>query len=503
MRTITAALLSVAILIVSSLLLAGCVTTTADGIQLQPGAMSGGNPAAALGMDPATYVILDLERSGGLTGLAERAQLYLDGHVLLERQGAEPVTFQLSPAEQAQLTAALDAADFYRNAAQSTTPVPVAPDAVQYRVHRRGVLLQGEVVTQDGSVPTWLEPLLPLLTNVLLAPDLARVQPYQPPEAVPASTPVLTQTVTAPAAPAMVLLEFVRSQPGADVRVLLNLDRTYSVASAGGVREGQLARDEMATLLQLLEAADLRARAGDYTPDEPCPDCARYDVTYRNLLGGATVRGEEGSSPEWLQDLTGALVDAFIGTEIITASATPTATLPIVSATVVTTATASPVAPTPAATASPTPVVAIASPTSLATVASPAPGVAVASPTPAAPAVEPAYSALDLLADLAGQGARVEASAGRITKPYLSLPGLIVQVDGQPVQVFQYADAAALAADVAGLAPNASSINGVPLAWPAAPHFWRKGGLLALAVSNDQALVDLISSVMGPQFAGR
>jgi hypothetical protein len=494
MRTITAALLSVAILIVSSLLLAGCVTTTADGIQLQPGAMGGGNPAAALGMEPATYVILDLERSGGIAGLAERARLYLDGHVLLERQGAEPVTFQLSPAEQAQITAALDAADFYRNAAQSTTPVPVAPDALQYRIHRRGVLLQGEVTTQDGSVPAWLEPLLPLLTSVLLTPDLARVEPYEPPAAVPAATPALTQTVAAPAAPALVLLEFVRSQPGADVRVLLNLDRTYSVASAGGVREGQLARDEMATLLQLLEAADLRTRAGDYTPDEPCADCARYDVTYRNLLGGATVRGEEGALPEWLQALTEALVDAFIGTETITASAAPTATMPIVSATVVTTATAISAASTPAATATPAPAIAVASPTPVPTVAL---------PTPSAPAVEPIYSALDLLADLAGQGARVEALAGRITKPYLSVPGLIVQVDGQPVQVFQYADAAALAADVAGLAPSASSINGVPLAWPAAPHFWRKGGLLALAVSNDQALVDLISSVMGPQFAGR
>jgi hypothetical protein len=494
MRTITAALLSVAILVVSTLLLAGCVTTTADGIQLQPGAMGGGNPAAALGMDPATYVILDLERSGGIAGLAERARLYLDGHVLLERQGAEPVTFQLSPAEQAQLSAALDAADFYRNAAQGATAVPVSPDAMQYRIHRRGVLLQGEVTTQDGSAPAWLEPLLPLLTSVLLAPDLARVQPYEPPAAVPASTPVLTQTVSAPAGPALVLLEFVRNQPGADVRVLLNLDRTYSVASAGGVREGQLARDEMAALLQLLEAADLRARAGDYTPDEPCADCARYDVTYRNLLGGATVRGEEGALPEWLQALTEALVDAFIGTETITASATPTTTVPVVSTTVVTTATASPAALTPAATASPTPVVAVASPTSVPTAAS---------PTPAAPAVEPAYSALDLLADLAGEGARVEASPGRITKPYLSVPGRIVQVDGQPVQVFQYADTAALAADVAGLAPSASSIDGVPLAWPAAPHFWRKGGLLALAVSNDQALVELISRVMGPQFAGR
>jgi hypothetical protein len=492
MRTITAALLSVAILIVSSLLLVGCVTTTADGIQLQPGAMTGGNPAAALGMDPTTYVILDLERSGGVAGVAERARLYLDGHVLLERQGADPVTFQLSPAEQTQLTAALDAADFYRNAPQSTPPAAVLPDTMQYRVHRRGVLLQGEVVTQDGSVPAWLEPLLPLLTNVLLAPDLARVQPYQPTEPAPASTPALTQTVPAPAAPTIVLLEFVRSQPGADVRVLVNLDRTYSVASAGAIQEGELTRDEMAALLKLLEAADLRKRAGDYTPPEPCADCARYDVTYRNLLGGSTVRGEEGALPEWLQALTDTLLDVFIGTETIAVSATPTATLTAVSPTVVSTATLPAVSPT-----------VVATPTAGAVTPTPAAVAPTASPTPAAPADEPAYSALDLLADLAGQGARVEASPNRITKPYLSVPGLIVQVDGQPVQVFQYADAAALAADVAGLAPNASSINGVPLAWSAAPHFWRKGGLLALAVSNDQGLVDLVSRVMGPAFAGR
>jgi hypothetical protein len=437
-------------------------------------------------MDPATYVILDLERSGGLAGLAERARLYLDGHVLLERQGAEPVTFQLSPAEQAQITAALDAADFYRNAVQSATPAPVSPDAMQYRIHRRGVLLQGEVVTQDGSVPAWLEPLLPLLTNVLLAPDLARVQPYEPPAAVLASTPVVTQTVAAPAGPALVLLEFVRSQPGADVRVLLNLDRTYSVASARGVREGQLTRDEMAALLQLLEAADLRTRAGDYTPDVPCADCARYDVTYRNLLGGATVRGEEDALPDWMQILTETLVGVFLETELAAGSATPGAT-GVVTPTAVTTATLPAVTPAPV----------------VSTTVSAATALPSATPTAAPPAVAAAYTALDLLADLAAQGAQVNASPERISKPYLSVPGNIVQVNGQPVQVFQYADAAALAADVASLAPNASSIDGRPVVWPAAPHFWRKGGLLALAVSNDQALVELISRVLGAQFAGR
>lgn len=482
MRTITAALLSVAILIVSSVLLAGCVTTTADGVQIQPGISTGGDAAAVLGLDPAVFVILDLERNGGIAGLAERARLYLDGHVVLERQGAEPVTFQLSPAEQAQISAALDAADFYRQAAQTEPPAQVFPDAFQYRIQRRGVLLQGEVVTQDGSVPTWLEPLLPLLTNLLLTPDVARVQPYQPPAAAPASTPALTQTVPASAAPAIVLLEFVRSEAGEEARVLVNLDRTYSIASAAGVQEGELTRAEMAALLQLLEAADLRTRAGDYSPDEPCLDCARYEVTYRNLLGGATVSGEEDALPDWMKILTDTLVGVFLETELAAGSATPGAT-GVVTPTAVTTATLPAGTPAPVVTA---------------TVSA-----AIATPTAAPPAVAAAYTALDLLADLAAQGAQVNASPERISKPYLSVPGNIVQVNGQPVQVFQYADATALAADVASLAPNAGSINGRPLAWPAAPHFWRKGGLLALAVSNDQALVELIGRVLGPQFAGR
>lgn len=475
MRAIRAAMLSAAILIFAGLLLAGCVTTTADGIQVQPLAgQSGGNPAAVLGIDPAAYVILNLERSGGIAGLDERAQLFLDGHVVLEQRGREPVTFQLSQAEQAQLSAALDAADFYRNAAQSEPPAAIFPDAFQYRIQRRGLLLQGEVVTQDGSVPGWLEPLLPLMTNLLLAPDAARVQPVPAATAALTPTAALTQTIVpppAPEAPSIVLLEFVRNQAGGEVRVLVNLDRSYSVAGGGTIEEGELTREEMAALTRLLEAADLRSRAGDYTPADPCADCARYTVTYRNLLGGATVRGEEGALPDWFQVLADTLDDAFVAPPMAAATATPLAARPVVTATLVATGTASLATPTP--------------------------------PTAATPAVEPAYSVEEFLADLAAAGAQVESAPGRISKPYLSAPGVIVRVDGQPVQVFQYSDAAALAADVAGLAPNASSIDGVPLAWPAAPHFWRKGGLLALAVSNDQALVDLVSGVLGPQFAGR
>lgn len=153
-----------------------------------------------MGIDSAAYVILDLERSGGIAGLAERGQLFLDGHVLLERRNQEPMVFQLSPAEQAQLSVVLDAAHFYRNAAQTEPPAKAIPDAFEYRIRRRGVLLQGEVFTQDGAAPAWLQPLLPLLTNLLLTPDPTRLQPLPPPAAAVTSTAVLSQAVVAPSA---------------------------------------------------------------------------------------------------------------------------------------------------------------------------------------------------------------------------------------------------------------------------------------------------------------
>ncbi|MEZ4768494.1 MAG: hypothetical protein R2844_08720 [Caldilineales bacterium] len=99
--------------------------------------------------------------------------------------------------------------------------------------------------------------------------------------------------------------------------------------------------------------------------------------------------------------------------------------------------------------------------------------------------------------------AQVAVAPGRVVKPYLTTYGLIVQVDGEPLQVFQYPDEASLLADVVDLDATASSIHGLPLSWPAAPHFWRKGGLLALAVTDEADFVDLINQVLGPQFAGQ
>ncbi len=234
----------------------------------------------------------------------------------------------------------------------------------------------------------------------------------------------------------------------------------------------------------MLETADLRKHRGDYLPETACDTCPGYELTYRNLFGAYKVRSQEGTLPDWLQVISSALVDSFFAPEGLAARpiVAPTTGVPV-TATAVITATAPAVAvvaptaiytSTPATAATPLPV------------ATKPPAVA-ASPTVVPTAVE-AYGLADLIGDLVAAGSRVAPAPGRIVKPYLSANGVILNVDGQPVQVFEYPDEATLAGDVAGMAPDASSIDGTALSWPSPPRFWRRGTVLVLALTDDASV---------------
>jgi hypothetical protein len=484
----------VIVLAFAGLVVVGCVGVAPPSVP--GGAPAGSQPAALpLGIDPATYEIVTYQRTGGVAGQDARAQLFLDGHVALTRRGEDPVAFQLTTAEQSQIEAAFESADFYRNVQQAPTPGPVPADAFQYELMRRGALLQGTLRTHEAEVPAWAKSLLPLLDNLLLSPDPARIAAFQPGSS---AETVISPTLETPVpAPAIVLVEFVRTGKAGEERLLINMDRTYSVARAGEVQAGQLTEEEMAALLKMMETADLRKHRGDYLPETVCDSCPGYELTYRNLFGAYKVRSQEGSLPDWMQVISSVLVDSFLAPEGLAARPTlpvagvPVTTTAVISATAPAVAAAVPTAiqtPTPAPTATPLPVT-----TEQPTVA--------ASPTVASTTIE-VYGLADLIGDLVAAGARVAPAPGRIVKPYLSVNGVIVNVDGQPVQVFEYANEATLAHDVAGLAPDASSIDGTALTWPSPPRFWRRGAVLALALTEDAVLVERLNQALGAPFAG-
>lgn len=111
------------------------------------------------------------------------------------------------------------------------------------------------------------------------------------------------------------------------------------------------------------------------------------------------------------------------------------------------------------------------------------------------------------IAALEACGLTVEL-VGPIEQPFLRAGNAIqIRVRGgglaQPadIQVFSYADPAMAAADAAQIGPDGNPRTMI-IEWIAPPHFFRAERLIVLYVGYDQAVIDLLTALLGPPFAG-
>jgi hypothetical protein len=122
-----------------------------------------------------------------------------------------------------------------------------------------------------------------------------------------------------------------------------------------------------------------------------------------------------------------------------------------------------------------------------------------------APAIDshggPVTDYITLVDALRAQGAIIEPS-GDISQPFFTVEGRVIQVNSQDVQVFEYADEAAAAAEAELVAPDGSSVGTSMVSWMDSPHFYKAGRLIVLYVGDDATTIDLLEMVLGPQFAG-
>ena len=107
-----------------------------------------------------------------------------------------------------------------------------------------------------------------------------------------------------------------------------------------------------------------------------------------------------------------------------------------------------------------------------------------------------------LLAALEAAGAKVEIGES-ITQEFFSPEGHTVKVNGADLQVFEYENAEAMEKEASQVAPDGGSIGTSMLTWIDTPHFYNTGRIIVLYLGNDQALLDLLNKVIGPQFAGQ
>ena len=82
----------------------------------------------------------------------------------------------------------------------------------------------------------------------------------------------------------------------------------------------------------------------------------------------------------------------------------------------------------------------------------------------------------------------------------------VITIKGSVFQVFQYEDAAAADTEAALISPDGFSINKngqtCHISWVAPPHFYKASNLIVLYVGDNQAVIDVLETVLGPQFAG-
>jgi hypothetical protein len=116
-----------------------------------------------------------------------------------------------------------------------------------------------------------------------------------------------------------------------------------------------------------------------------------------------------------------------------------------------------------------------------------------------APGVEDQAS---LVAALEASGATVETGES-VSQPFVTPEGSIVKVNGADIQVFEYESAEAMESEASQVAPDGGSVGTSMVNWMDTPHFYKAGRIIVLYVGSDETILNLLASVMGPQFAGR
>ena len=106
-----------------------------------------------------------------------------------------------------------------------------------------------------------------------------------------------------------------------------------------------------------------------------------------------------------------------------------------------------------------------------------------------------------LISDLKGAGAEV-ATGGTVEQPFFSVKARLLKVNGEEVQVFEYAYASTADSQAARVSDTGSTVGTSMISWVNTPHFFKKSGLIVLYVGRNQPTLDILKKVLGEQFAG-
>jgi len=115
---------------------------------------------------------------------------------------------------------------------------------------------------------------------------------------------------------------------------------------------------------------------------------------------------------------------------------------------------------------------------------------------------EPVMNYPRLIDSLRAAGMTVQPG-GDVVQPFFAVPGKVIKVLGEDVQVFQYAHETEMEAQAAQVSPDGSTVGTTKIQWMAPPHFYQRGTLLVVYVGDNHKVLKALEEVLGQPFAGQ
>lgn len=107
----------------------------------------------------------------------------------------------------------------------------------------------------------------------------------------------------------------------------------------------------------------------------------------------------------------------------------------------------------------------------------------------------------DFIEELLESGAAVQ-HMGSIYQPFMSGQGRVVRVNGEDIQIFEYANDTAARNEVKSFTSDGCCFGNTNISWMGSPHIYQQDRLLVIYVGDRTSMRNLLENMMGTQYAG-
>lgn len=107
-----------------------------------------------------------------------------------------------------------------------------------------------------------------------------------------------------------------------------------------------------------------------------------------------------------------------------------------------------------------------------------------------------------LVGKLRAQGAFVRSTKEKVRQPFFSVPGRILKVNNEAIQLFEYSNRVTAQNQARSVSSDGKTIGNSKPSWMSTPHFFKSQKLIVIYVGDDKTILRILQGALGDQFAG-